>query len=49
MYISFQQNWVNGSVITVHTNLFANNRKLQLEFQKITSFGHALPPNGHSV
>ena len=23
MYINFQQNWVNKSVITVHTNLFA--------------------------
>ena len=23
MYIYFQQNWVNRSVITVHTNLFA--------------------------
>ena len=28
MYINFQQNWVSRSVKTVHTNLFANNRKL---------------------
>ena len=27
MYINFQQNQVNRSVITVHTNLFAKNRK----------------------
>ena len=28
MYIKIQQNWVSRSVKTVHTNLFANNRKL---------------------
>ena len=28
MYINFQQNWVNRSVIIVHTNLFAKNCKL---------------------
>ena len=28
MYINFQQNRVSSSVKTVHTNLFANNRKL---------------------
>ena len=28
LYINFQQNWVSRSVKTVHTNLFANNRKL---------------------
>ena len=28
MYINFQQNRVSRSVKTVHTNLFANNRKL---------------------
>ena len=28
MYINFQQNCHNRSVKTVHTNLFANNRKL---------------------
>ena len=28
MYINFQQNRVNRSVMTVHTNLFAKNRKL---------------------
>ena len=27
-YINFQQNRVNRSVITVHTNVFAKNRKL---------------------
>ena len=54
MYINFQQNWVSRSVKTVHTNLLAKicklhkNCKLQLEFQKITPFGHALPPHGHS-
>ena len=28
MYINFQQNRVNGSVIIVHTNVFAKNHKL---------------------
>ena len=28
MYINFQQNRANRSVITVHTNVFAKNRKL---------------------
>ena len=28
MYINFQQNRVSRSVKTVHTNIFANNRKL---------------------
>ena len=28
MYINFHQNRANRSVITVHTNLFAKNRKL---------------------
>ena len=54
MYINFQQNRVSRSVKTVHTNLLAKicklhkNCNLQLEFQKITPFGHALPPHGHS-
>ena len=33
---------------TVHTYLFAKICNLQLEYQKFTPFGHALPPNGHS-
>ena len=28
MYINFQQNRVSRSVKTMHTNIFANNRKL---------------------
>ena len=28
MYINFQQNHVSRSLKTVHTNIFANNRKL---------------------
>ena len=28
MYINFQENQANRSVITVHTNVFAKNRKL---------------------
>ena len=28
MYINFQQNRANRSVITAHTNVFAKNRKL---------------------
>ena len=28
MYINFQQNQVSRSLKTVHTNIFANNRKL---------------------
>ena len=47
-YIDFQQNRVCRSVKTVHTNLFAKICNLQLEFRKITPFGHALPPHGHS-
>ena len=42
MYINFQQNLVSRSVKTVHTNLFAKICNLQLEFRKITPFGHAL-------
>ena len=44
MYINFQQNLVNRSVIIVHTNLFAKNRKLHKlattnsNFHKIDSF-----------
>ena len=54
MHFNFQQNRVSRSAKTVHTNLFAKNCKLhkfvtlQLEFRKITPFGHAPPPNGHS-
>ena len=48
MYINFQQNRANRSVTTVHTNLFAKICKLQLDFRKITLFGHALPPHEHS-
>ena len=54
MYINFQQNRVSRSVKTVHTNLLAKICKLhkicnlQLEFRKITPFGHAIPPHGHS-
>ena len=28
MYVNFQQNWVNRSVKTVHTNLFVKKCKL---------------------
>ena len=48
MYINFQQNRVSRSVKTVHTNLFTKICNLQIEFRKITPFGHALPPHGHS-
>ena len=48
MYINFQQNRANRSVITVHTNVFAKkNRKLHEFatgnnfFLKINSFRHA--------
>ena len=48
MFVTFQQNRVNRSVITVHTNLFANkNRELHKKFAttdnfflKIDSFRH---------
>ena len=43
LYINFQQNRVSRSVKTVHTSLFANICNLQLEFRKITPFGHAHP------
>ena len=44
---------VSRSIKTVHTNLLAKicklhkNCNLQLEFRKITPFGHALPPHGY--
>ena len=46
MYINFQQNRANRSVITMHTNVFAKNRKLHelqlpIIFLKINSFRHA--------
>ena len=37
MYINFQQNPANRSVITVHTNVFAKNRKLH-EFATTNNF-----------
>ena len=48
MYINFQQNRVNRSVTTVHTNLFANSRKLHKfattngNFEKKDYFRHAI-------
>ena len=52
-YINFQQNRVNRSAKSVHTNLFAKNAncinlQLAMRIPKITPFSHALPPNGHS-
>ena len=47
MHINFQQNRVKRSVKTVHTNIFAKNRKLHKfattnsNFEKIYSFRHA--------
>ena len=47
MYINFQQTRVSRSVITVHTNLFAKNRKLHkfattnINFEKNIFFRHA--------
>ena len=55
MYINFQQNSVSRSVKTVHTNLFCKYLQiskichLQLEFRKITPFGHALVPILRSI
>ena len=54
MYINFKQNWVNRSVITVHTNLFAKNRKLHKfattnsNFEKNARFSHASSLNVHA-
>ena len=48
MYIDFQQNRVDRSVITVHTNSFAKNLQLAIITLKKTPFGHVLPTNGHS-
>ena len=48
MYMNLQQNRLSRSVKTVHTNLFIKSMQLELEFQKITSFGHALSHNRHS-
>ena len=54
MYINFQQNRVSRSVKTVHTNIFANNRKLHKfattnsNFEKkIDYFRHASSCNVH--
>ena len=44
MYVNFQQNRVNRSVKTVHTNLFAKNCNLHLEFRKITPFRTCTTP-----
>ena len=47
MYINFQQTRVSRSVKTVHTNLFAKNKKLHKvattdrNCEKINSFRHA--------
>ena len=41
MYINFQQNRANRSVITVHTNVFAKNRKLH-EFATTNIFFNQL-------
>ena len=53
MYINFQQNRANRSVITVHTNLFAKianciNLQLTIRILKNHVFGHALPHKRHS-
>ena len=37
MYINFQQNRAKSSIITVHTNVFAKNRKLH-EFATTNTF-----------
>ena len=47
MYINIYQNCVSKAVTTVHTNLFANSRKLHKfvatngNFEKIDYFKHA--------
>ena len=51
MYINFQQSRVSRSVKTVHTNLFANNRKLHKfattnsNFDKKTTISSDMPIN----
>ena len=53
MYTNFQQNRINRSVITVHTNVFANNRNLHKfattnsNFEKKLLFSHASSYNVH--
>ena len=58
MYINFQQNRANGSVITVHTNVFAKNRKLHkflicinlqlaIRISKNHAFQTCTAPHGH--
>ena len=47
MYINFKQNWVNRSVITVHTNLFAKNRKLHKFATTNTNFEKMLVSDMH--
>ena len=48
MHINFQQNQVNRSVITVHTNLFAKqNRKLQRFATTNSNFKKSILSNMH--
>ena len=53
MYINFQKNRVNRSVITVHTILFAKNGKLHKfatnnsNFETINSLRHASSKSVH--
>ena len=53
MYINFQQNQVSRSLKTVHTNIFANNRKLHKiattnsSIEKIDYFRHVSKYNEH--
>ena len=53
MYINFQQNRVSRSIKTVHTNIFAKNRKLHKmattnsNFEKKRYFRHASSYNVH--
>ena len=53
MYMNIQQNQVKTQVMTVHTSLFAKNRKLHKfatnnsNFEKMASFRHALSLNVH--
>ena len=42
MYINFQQNRANRSVITVHTNVFSKNRKLHKFATTNRNFKHRL-------
>ena len=44
MYINFQQNWANRSVITVHTNVFAKKSQVAIRISENYAFRTCTTP-----